>query len=146
MSDNKLFEVGGPPLLVLDASAEVRLTSMVPPTGTTAVARLDGGRMPGEYEVFEQFSDTMSFPAYFGWNWNALSDCLRDLSWWPADRYLIVIDAVEEMLATRSEERAILFSILRRAAREWANPLGKTDGMGIPFKVLLLASNNTVEG
>ena len=32
-------------------------------------------------------------PAHFGDNWDALTDALRDLDWWPADGYALVIDA-----------------------------------------------------
>lgn len=82
---------------------------------------------------------------YFGWNWDALSDCLCDLSWYPADRYLIVIDHAEDMLVGRAEERKILFSVLSRAAREWASPLGRPGGVGVPFKVVLLCAGKSVD-
>lgn len=32
-------------------------------------------------------------PARFGDNWDALTDALRDLDWWPAEGYALVIDA-----------------------------------------------------
>lgn len=145
MSEFDLFNVGEPSLVVEDVSASVRLTSVLPPSGALVVARLDGSKMSGVDEVFGQFSDTLGFPAYFGWNWNALLDCLSDLSWRPADAYLIVVNRAEEMLFGRREERSALFSVLSKAAREWANPLGKPGGQGVVFKVLLLVGDNSVE-
>lgn len=32
-------------------------------------------------------------PARFGNNWDALADALRDLDWWPADGYALLVDA-----------------------------------------------------
>lgn len=32
-----------------------------------------------ETELFSRMSKALAFPSYFGMNWNALSDCLRDL-------------------------------------------------------------------
>jgi hypothetical protein len=87
--------------------------------------------------VFEQFSNSMRFPAYFGGNWNALSECVRDLSWIPADRYLLVIESADQM--TDESIRSELLGILARAARQWANPLGRLGGQGVPFNVLLMA-------
>jgi len=31
--------------------------------------------------LFDVLYDRLQLPGYFGFNWNALSDCLRDLSW-----------------------------------------------------------------
>lgn len=32
-------------------------------------------------QLFEQYMNAGSFPEYFGLNWDALEECLRDLSW-----------------------------------------------------------------
>jgi RNAse (barnase) inhibitor barstar len=62
----------------------VDVAAVLPQTGRFVVARLDGGRMPDVDCVFYELSDALLFPGYFGWNWDALSDCLRDLMWLPA--------------------------------------------------------------
>ncbi|MFF5535340.1 barstar family protein [Streptomyces cinerochromogenes] len=31
--------------------------------------------------VFTQFHEALRLPDCFGWNWNALRDCLQDLHW-----------------------------------------------------------------
>jgi hypothetical protein len=34
----------------------------------------------------------LAFPAWFGHNWDALADCLTDLSWLPAAGYVLIWD------------------------------------------------------
>jgi len=146
MKEFELWKIGGPSVLVVDARSTTSLAEVMPPSGSMAVAHLDGSSMVEADDVFGLFSSALKFPVYFGWNWDAFSDCLRDMSWYPSDRYLIVIDNAEKILLGSAEEREILFSILRRAVHEWANPLGKPSSEGIPFKVLLLAADESVEG
>lgn len=90
--------------------------------------------------VFARFSDAMLFPSYFGWNWAALSDCLRDLHWLPADRYLVAIENCELLLSNDPVGRSSLLGILAGATNEWANPLGKAGGIGVPFNVVLFGN------
>ncbi|MFC6093573.1 barstar family protein [Saccharothrix lopnurensis] len=145
MKNLELWGLGGPSLLVVSVECQSLFAAMMPPSGSVAVARLDGAAMIETHDVFDQFSRALRFPVYFGWNWDALSDCLRDLSWWPADRYLVIIDHAESILLGGAEERGSLLSILSQAAQEWANPVGKPNGEGIPFKVLLLCVEDSVE-
>ncbi|MFF3240894.1 barstar family protein [Micromonospora sp. NPDC002931] len=92
--------------------------------------------------VFYEFSDALLFPGYFGWNWDALSDCLRDLNWLPAEGYLIVVERAPLLTSDSPDERQTLFRVLSRAVRTWADPLGRPDGKGVPFKVLLLCDRD----
>ena len=56
----------------------------------------------------------LSFPNYFGWNWDAFEECLRDLSWIPnLGRIVIVHDDLP--LANDVCEAATYLSILRDA-------------------------------
>ena len=88
--------------------------------------------------AFYEFSDALLFPGYFGWNWDALSDCLEDLNWLPADGYLIVVENAPRLLSKSAEDQHTLFRILSRAVHHWASPLGKS----VPFKVLLLCDRD----
>ena len=33
------------------------------------------------HNVFAFYSKALSFPDYFGWNWDAFDECITDLSW-----------------------------------------------------------------
>lgn len=43
-----------------------------------------------EGELFAAIATGLDFPEYFGGNWNALWDCLADLSWIP-ERTIVVV-------------------------------------------------------
>ncbi|MEU4777265.1 barstar family protein [Micromonospora sp. NPDC023633] len=129
-------------LAVCSRSALVELAAVLPATGRFVVARLDGTKMTDADHAFYEFSDALLFPGYFGWNWDALSDCLRDLNWLPADGYLIVVENAPRLLSSSAEDQRTMFRILSRAVHHWANPLGRPDGRGVPFKVLLLCDRD----
>ncbi|MFF0595604.1 barstar family protein [Streptomyces antibioticus] len=59
--------------------------------------------------TFTQFHEALRFPNHFGWNWNALRDCLTDLYWINAPHVLLTIDDTDAVLPESAEERAILF-------------------------------------
>ncbi|MFG3299220.1 barstar family protein [Micromonospora chersina] len=132
----------GDPLTVCSRGTIVQVGAILPETGNLVVARLDGAKMTDADVVFYEFSDALLFPGYFGWNWNALSDCLRDLNWLPADAYLIVVERAPLLMSGSPDERQTLFRVLSRAARSWASPLGRPEGKGVPFKVLLLCDRD----
>ncbi|MDT0453148.1 barstar family protein [Streptomyces hesseae] len=88
--------------------------------GRTYVARLDGREMRDTDAVFQQFYDCLRLPDYFGWNWNALSDCLGVLKWLSADHHVLIIEAADEVLPSDASERQLLFKSLLRAGQRWA--------------------------
>jgi RNAse (barnase) inhibitor barstar len=46
---------------------------------------IHGREIDGRTDMFEQFATAHKFPDWFGGNWDAFVDCLRDLSWLPGD-------------------------------------------------------------
>jgi hypothetical protein len=79
-----------------------------------ALARVDL-RQP----VFDAFARALAFPDWFGRNWDALEDCLTDLSWRDAAGYVLLLEGV-------AKEERVLVDVLRSAAQFWA-------GQGRPF-------------
>jgi hypothetical protein len=57
------------------------------------------------------------FPAYFGRNWDALLDCLRDFSW--ANQKRIVIAHSDLPLANEEDELRVYLEILETAVKDW---------------------------
>ncbi|MFF3859437.1 barstar family protein [Streptomyces sp. NPDC002209] len=89
-------------------------------TGRTYVARLDGREMRDTDAVFQQFYDGLRLPDHFGWNWNALSDCLRDLKWLSADHHVLIIEAADEALPGDATGQRLLFRTLLTAGERWS--------------------------
>ncbi|MEU8386886.1 barstar family protein [Micromonospora sp. NPDC048842] len=122
---------------VCSRSQLVEVAAVLPEAGRFVVARLDGTRMTDADHTFYEFSDALLFPGYFGWNWDALSECLRDLHWLPADGYLIVVENAPRVLSSSAEDRHTLFQILAQAVHHWASPFGQPE-----FTVLLLCDRD----
>ena len=63
-------------------------------------------------------SRELFFPGYFGWNWDALEECLRDLHWLGASR-TIVLRHHDVPFPADSPHRALWLAIARDAAVLW---------------------------
>lgn len=72
----------------------------------------------------------LHFPHYFGRNWDAFADCLRDLAWAPAPAYVVLYHDVVPFARQAPADWAVALDILRAAARYWRDA-------GTPFAVLL---------
>jgi barstar (barnase inhibitor) len=66
--------------------------------------------------VFEAFATALEFPDWFGENWDALEDCLTDLSWRKAQGHVLVIEKHEKL---PKDELGVLTDVLRSAAEFW---------------------------
>ena len=71
----------------------------------------------GKAALLERLARALEFPRWFGGNWDALEDCLADLSWSAAAGHVLLIEGATELQA---DERGILADILASAAASWA--------------------------
>lgn len=60
-------------------------TAVAPPEADAIVDAALGSKS----ELLAYLARGLSFPEYFGNNWDALVDCLSDLSWWPGEQVII---------------------------------------------------------
>ena len=70
----------------------------------------------------------LRFPDWFGGNWDALEDCLSDLSWRPGDGHVLVF---RNWQALSGDDLGVLIDVLRSAAEFWS-------GRGRPFFAVLI--------
>jgi hypothetical protein len=75
-------------------------------------------RVGSQRETLAEFAKQFSFPGYFGYNWNALNDCLNDLDWYAPDRILVRLDMSGSALD--AEDTEILMKTLALAKLSWA--------------------------
>lgn len=70
-------------------------------------------------------ADKLRFPRYFGWNWDALEECLCDLSWLPADRPIVLVH--EDLpFGAGGQNRAVYLDVLRDALAYWDSVEGRS--------------------
>lgn len=74
-------------------------------------------------DLFRLFSERLSFPKGFGENWDALYDCLRDLSWLHERRVVIAHEGIPAVLSA-DDLRAYL-GLLGDAVISWQNNPGE---------------------
>lgn len=68
-------------------------------------------------ETLRRFAAALHFPAWFGHNWDALGDCLTDMSWAPAPGHLVVIQQLDELRTNAPDDWNTLLQVLTEAAR-----------------------------
>ncbi len=67
-------------------------------------------------ELLNALYERLNLPGYFGFNWNALSDCLRDLHW--VDSFRLVLFH-EDLPGLKKDELKIYLDILNEAVQDW---------------------------
>ena len=85
--------------------------------------------------LLQSIAKALEFPDWFGENWDALEDCLTDLSWRKAAGHVLVFDGIGVLPA---DERGILIDILASAAQFWA-------GQHTPFFAVFIDPGRTLE-
>lgn len=100
---------------------------------------LDGGQIADKSDFLRVWSEVAVFPPYFGRNWDALDESLRDLAWAPAQGYLVLYDKVTHFAAARPDEFAVALDILQTAVEHW-------QATATPMVVLLRGAGRTVRG
>jgi RNAse (barnase) inhibitor barstar len=71
-------------------------------------------------DFLARIAAALHFPSWFGHNWDALADCLADMSWLPAEGYLIVLENADRFRAADEASFATALEIFEQAARDWA--------------------------
>jgi hypothetical protein len=72
-------------------------------------------------ELLDNIAAALAFPSWFGRNWDALEDCLTDLSWREAPGYLLLFEQPQP-----GDDLGALTDVLHSSAAAWR-------GRGKPF-------------
>ena len=76
--------------------------------------------------LLRQFAASLAFPDWFGGNWDALEDCLTDMSWHAAAGYVLLIGAADDFALRRPDDYGVLVDLLGACAESWRD-------RGVPF-------------
>ncbi|TVO59790.1 barnase inhibitor [Denitromonas halophila] len=83
---------------------------------------LDG--LTDKGQILDALAQRFDMPRWFGHNWDALYDCLTDLSWLPGKGYVLVLTKV----APDTRAASILTDLLTDCCEYWQD-------RGVPFHV-----------
>lgn len=84
MKEGLLFNPDGPAVSVLAATPSTvanHLMAWTPAYPQWDIRRVRGTKSSDEQRFFDELAAALQFPYYFGENWNAVWDCVTDLSW-----------------------------------------------------------------
>lgn len=86
----------------------------------SVVKIIKGSQCKTKEALFKEFATVLEFPDYFGHNWDALDECIQDLAWLPAKKYVIFITDLDQIVIESVRDMHNLFlDILKDAVREW---------------------------
>lgn len=111
-------------------AGEETLSEIRERAGSAGWVALTANASGGKGSLLDGLAASGAFPAWFGHNWDALSDCLVDLSWVPADGYVVLVEEWSAFEVAWPREADIAAAVLAHAAAAWA-------GRGTPFVALL---------
>jgi len=79
-------------------------------------------------DALRAIAKALRFPDWFGGNWDALEDCLGDLSWRSGEGHVLVF---RNWQAMTGDDFGVLVDVLRSSAEFWS-------GRGRPFFAVLI--------
>ncbi|ANF95956.1 barstar family protein [Paenibacillus bovis] len=108
---------------------------------------LDGDHCTTVEGLFKEFNEKFDFPSYFGWNWNALDECLSDLDWLDAHGHIACIRNAEKLLGLYDSDLLIILDILKMNVLEWnkGRSYFSPEKPPMPFNVIFYCSKEHQE-
>jgi RNAse (barnase) inhibitor barstar len=83
-----------------------------------STVRLDLGTVPGKSEFLARLAKAFKFP-HFGMNWDALNDCLTDLSWLDDHGWVVILFNAQDFAANNQDDFNMAIDVLQTAAEYW---------------------------
>jgi RNAse (barnase) inhibitor barstar len=90
------------------------------------VFRIDLAAATDKHAMLAAIGRAMHFPEWFGFNWDALLDCLADLGWRPAEGYVVILEHCDGIHGHAESDFVQTLQIFAAAADEWRE-------QGVPF-------------
>lgn len=96
--------------------AWIRLVTEMAADIPTTHVEVRGSRCRTSQDLFTEWAAGLGLPDYFGHNWDAFHDCLRDVVQGPPPRVIILREAGDLLADEPEHALGILLSILSQAA------------------------------
>jgi RNAse (barnase) inhibitor barstar len=95
-----------------------------------ATFRVNLAKADDKAQMLADIGKTLTFPDWFGHNFDALADCLADMAWQPADGYLVLLEHCDGIHGKAESDFVTTLQVFEQAANEWREA-------GIPFWCLV---------
>ena len=80
---------------------------------------LDGRVIDSKKSFLDKAAEVMQFPEYFGHNWDAFDECITDLDWVPAKRYVLIYNKPNLFAEANPLDWQIAYDTLQSAVDYW---------------------------
>jgi RNAse (barnase) inhibitor barstar len=94
------------------------------------VFRINLTEVADKQGLLRAVAEALSFPEYFGMNWDALEECLTDLSWLLVAGYIVFITGTRRFTESSAADMKTAGQIFKSAASYWK-------GKKVPFYAVL---------
>jgi RNAse (barnase) inhibitor barstar len=84
-----------------------------------AAFRVNLAKAGNKDQLLKALAKGMKLPDWFGHNFDALADCVADMSWKPADGYLVLLEHCDGIHGKSEDDFASVLNIFEQAADEW---------------------------
>jgi hypothetical protein len=88
---------------------------------TARVFFIDGNFISNKEQFLKNIADTLQFPSYFGYNWDAFEECMTDLDWLHAEKFCLAYESPEKFALSDPGQWEIAWDILLSAVEYWKN-------------------------
>ena len=99
-----------------------------------AVRKLDAASIKTKSQFLGLLGRALTFPSWYGRNWDALEDCLTDLSWIEDGGLLVEVEGYATYAQADPDGFAILLDIFKTSAEYWRSE-------GRPFWVIFTGAH-----
>ena len=81
--------------------------------------RIDVREVSDKAGFLTAVASALEFSPYFGMNWDALYDCLTDMSWRPAAGYVLLVFGLQSLSENSDADVGVITRILDAASAYW---------------------------
>jgi RNAse (barnase) inhibitor barstar len=103
------------------------------------VIKIDLQRIASKAGLLGRAARALNFPGWFGKNWDALHDCLTDLSWLESRGWVIIFENSQDLASRKPQVFHSAVEVFQLANDYWRQA-------GKPFWVLFHGLNDWVTG
>jgi RNAse (barnase) inhibitor barstar len=95
-----------------------------------AAFRVNLAKAGDKEHLLAAIAKSLKFPEWFGHNLDALADCVSDMSWRPADGYVVLLEHCDGIHGKAEDDFVSVLNIFEQAAVDWRE-------QGVPFWCLV---------